>query len=108
MLSHMLDSIFRRKKPTSLSYDEVQIVQLIVQQTVLYVGGLESMPLDSRTRLTCAMAEEVLEDMGVFAPPALVETLVEAAFRLSRDLLTKSPPGDGNGSTGEKDNNFAA
>lgn len=82
MISDMLNSMFRRKKTTSLSFDEVQIVQLIVQQTVLTVEGLEDIPHGDRSRLACALAVDLLEDMGIWAPASLIETLVEASFRL--------------------------
>ena len=53
MLSDILNSIFRRKKPTSLSFEEIQIVQLIVQQSVLSIESLEKTPQEDLSWLAC-------------------------------------------------------
>ena len=96
MLSDMLNSIFRRKKPISLSFEEIQIVQLIVQQSVLSIEGLEKTPQESRSWLACEMADGILKEMGLMAPTVLLETLVDASFQLSRELqLRKLRPASG-------------
>ena len=89
MLSDMLNSIFRRKKPISLSFEEIQIVQLIVQQSVLSVEGLEKTPQESRSWLACEMADGILKEMGLMAPTILLETLVDASFQLSLEFQAR-------------------
>ena len=89
MLSDILNSIFRRKKPTSLSFEEIQIVQLIVQQSVLSIESLEKTPQEDLSWLACEMADGILKEMGLVAPTVLLETLVDASFQLSRELKAR-------------------
>ncbi len=111
MLSDMLNSIFRRKKPISLSFEEIQIVQLIVQQSVLSVEGLEKTPQDHRSWLACEMADGILKEMGLMAPSVLLETLVDASFQLSREFqsrnLRPSPAPSPIDISAKKNSNFA-
>ena len=80
---------FRRKKPISLSFEEIQIVQLIVQQSVLATEALEKTPQEDLSWLACEMADGILKEMGLVAPTALLETLVDASFQLSRELQVR-------------------
>lgn len=89
MLSDILNSIFRRKKPISLSFEEIQIVQLIVQQSVLATEALEKTPQEDLSWLASEMADGILKEMGLVAPTALLETLVDASFQLSRELQVR-------------------
>ena len=81
----MLDFI-RKARKKLLSFEQLQIVQLIAQQVVLSVEGSVKIPGASKKAIALQLVGELLEEVGVVAPKSLIDTAIEAAVRILKAM----------------------
>ena len=85
-------NFLRRHQRPKLNFDELQIMQMIVQQVVLSVDGAVKIPGATKKALALQLSGELLQELGVTAPESLVDTAIEASVRLLRALDKPSQP----------------
>ena len=83
-------NFLRRSRRSRLSFDELQIMQMITQLVVLSVDGAVKIPGATKKALALQLSGELLQEMGVVAPESLVDTAIEASVRLLKAL--EKPP----------------
>ena len=69
-----------------LDFEQLQILQLIVQQVVLSVEGTVKVPGADKKAVAVELAAQILKEMGLVAPDSLVDTMIESSVRVLQSV----------------------
>jgi hypothetical protein len=77
-----------------LSYEQLQIIQLVAQQVVLSVEGSVNLPGARKKAMALELMAQMLEEMNIVAPQSLVDAMLESAVTILKamDSALKAKP----------------
>lgn len=69
-----------------LSFEQLQILQLVAQQVVLSVDGAIEMPGAQKKAVAIELTAQILEEMGLTAPDSLVDAMLESSVSVLKAM----------------------
>lgn len=69
-----------------LSFEQLQILQLVTQQVVLSVEGSVQMPGAKKKALVVELVGQILEEIGLVAPDSLIDATIESSVCILKSL----------------------
>lgn len=74
-----------------LTYEQLQIIQLVAQQIVLSIEGSVHLPGARKKALALELTGKTLEQMGIVAPESLVDAMLESAVAILKAMDMVQP-----------------
>jgi Bacteriophage holin of superfamily 6 (Holin_LLH) len=69
-----------------LNFEQLQILQIVVQQVVLSVEGTLKVPGANKKAVAIELVGQILEDLHLVAPDSLVDAMIESAVSILKSL----------------------
>jgi Bacteriophage holin of superfamily 6 (Holin_LLH) len=69
-----------------LNFEQLQILQIVVQQVVLSVEGTLRVPGANKKAVAIELVGQILEDLHLVAPDSLVDAMIESAVSILKSL----------------------
>ena len=76
----------KRVAKERLNFEQIQILQLVVQQVVLGVEGTVKLPGAKKKAVALELVGDVLEKLDIVAPDSLVDVMIESAVRILKSV----------------------
>ena len=78
-----LKKFFSRER---LTYEQLQIIQLVAQQVVLSLEGSVHLPGAQKKAMALELMAQMLEEMGIVVPDSLVDAMLESAVAILKAM----------------------
>ena len=84
----------KRAAKKQLNFEQLQILQLVVQQVVLSIDGSIKLPGASKKAMALELVGQISEELNLVAPDSLVDAMIESAVQILKSMasLRESKP----------------
>ena len=76
----------KRAAKKQLNFEQLQILQLVVQQVVLSIDGSIKLPGASKKAMALELVGQISEELNLMAPESLVDAMIESAVQILKSM----------------------